>query len=37
MLRQRLRARGFAVSHVVARLLVIALALALVWYGAMVI
>jgi hypothetical protein len=37
MLRQRLRSRGFALSHIVARLLVIALALALVWYGAMVI
>ena len=37
MLRQRLRSRGFALSHIVARLLVIALALALMWYGAMVI
>ena len=37
MLRQRLRSRGFALSHIVARLLVIALALALLWYGAMVI
>ena len=37
MLRQRLRSRGFALSHLVARLLVIALALALLWYGAMVI
>jgi hypothetical protein len=37
MLRQRLRSRGFALSHIVARLLVIALALAMLWYGAMVI
>jgi hypothetical protein len=37
MLRQRVRSRGFALSHMVARLLVIALALALLWYGAMVI
>jgi hypothetical protein len=37
MLRQRLRSRGFALSHIVARLLVIALARALLWYGAMVI
>ena len=37
MLRQRVRSRGFALSHIVARLLVIALALALMWYGAMVI
>ena len=37
MLRQRVRSRGFALSHIVARLLVIALALALLWYGAMVI
>jgi hypothetical protein len=37
MLRQRVRSRGFALSHIIARLLVIALALALLWYGAMVI
>ena len=37
MLRQRVRSRGFALSHIVARLLVVALALALLWYGAMVI
>jgi hypothetical protein len=37
MFRQRLRARTFALSRVVARALVVVFALALVWYGAMLV